>query len=178
MSSELSLPDRDTFVLAEAKSMQAEAATGAERALALANRALEDALLYQRFERTMSRDQFSRPHPDMTEATPDGERRLRMVRAYHEMSLDSAKMCMDLATKALWFRQLVEDKGGDAADAKDASANDPPEDGPLARARQIVAAGEAAKGPRKGEPLVRANRAKRRDAVVKGAEAVLEGQEA
>ncbi len=175
MSSDLTLPPRDAIVLHDAKSFVEEAATGAQRALAMAERSLEDAYLFQRLGREMMRTgRAGDVHPELTENSKEGAARRTAVRQYHEMSLSAAKLCIDLGQKALWFQQVIRDNGGPAGAAAQAERDEEERaaDGPLARLAEIHKAGEAAYPSL--PPRARKNDDKRRDAVLAGAREILE----
>lgn len=174
MTSDLSLPEREAELTRAAGGFVEEAANGAQRSLAIAERALEDALLYQQFARQMSRDNNGRgyAHPEMTECSKEGERRLRMVRAYNEMALSNAKVAIEMSKSGLWFKQIIADKGGAAGDAKQADADVSP-DSPLGRLRQLERTGIAKSTYTKGKAR---NDQKRREGVVEGAFKVISEQ--
>lgn len=170
--SDLALADRTALVHYKAKTFVEEAAQGADRAFGLAEVALEDALFYQDLARRLMRNKYSKLHEEILDTSPEGERRFRMANAAFDRATKSAGMCMDLATKALWFKQVVEDHGGEAGAAKDAQAEVTTPDGPLQRLAELNATiTEVDKKRGRG---TRRWQEKMRERVVKGAEKVLD----
>ena len=132
------MTDEKPPVLDGAQQFVIMAVTGAQDALTLSHNLLTDAKTYRALAAKMRCDEHDRLHEQMTENSPDGERRMRMTRAYHEMSLGAAKASIEMATKALWFRQVVDDHGGDAAQARAALVDEVKDGGPLAKMRELM----------------------------------------
>lgn len=166
-------PTPESSDLVKARSFVEEAAAGAHRSLAFAENALRSSRRWQELEDCLACDFPGNLHPEMKMVTKEGMDRLKMVKMAHEMKIANAKLCMDFAQKAMWYKQLVQTNGGEVSDAMRADATvDDVTEGPLAALREIEAHG-AEVAAKWSKPNKRRGLRRRREELAKDAEAML-----